>query len=118
MPGHNKVTCPSTNKPVKLKVKRPKITKNTQEFVFEGSVNGGAVGVQGSVNSVVGGIHGGEGGVHGGEGGGVHGVKARVVGVAVRTRKHSERILKTRLAKAVYGKNGEGSSRTNAVDTD
>ncbi|CAH1439963.1 unnamed protein product [Lactuca virosa] len=77
MPGHNKVTCPTTNKPVKLRVKKPKITKTTQESVVEGLVNGGAVGVQGSVNSVVGGVHGGEGGVHGGEGGGVHGVRKK-----------------------------------------
>ncbi|CAI9284412.1 unnamed protein product [Lactuca saligna] len=30
MLGHNKVTCPTTNKSVKLNVKRPKITKTTQ----------------------------------------------------------------------------------------
>ncbi|CAH1420422.1 unnamed protein product [Lactuca virosa] len=97
------------------------------EFLSERSVNGGVGGVQGSVNSGAGGVHGSvngcAGGVHGGEGGGVHGVrkkkvKARDVGVAVRTRKPSERILKTKLAKAVYGKNGEGSSTTNAVDID
>ncbi|CAH1438421.1 unnamed protein product [Lactuca virosa] len=107
MPGHNKVTCPTTNKPVKLRVKRAKITKTTQ-------VKGG--GVHGSVN-------GGTGGVHGGEGGGVHGVqkkkvRVRGVGVVFRTRKPSERILNTKLAKAVYGKNGEGNSTTNAVDID
>ncbi|CAH1449158.1 unnamed protein product [Lactuca virosa] len=70
-------------------------------------VNSGAGGVHGSVN-------GGAGGVHGGEGGGVHGVrkkkvKAKGVGVAIRTRKPSERILKNKLAKVVYGKNGEGN---------
>ncbi|CAI9259780.1 unnamed protein product [Lactuca saligna] len=96
---------------------------HNKESIVEGSMNGGAVRVQGSVNSVVGGVHGGEGGVHGSEGGGVHGVrkkkvKARGVDVAIRTRKPSERILKTKLAKAVYGKNSEGSSTTNAVDID
>ena len=32
MPGHTKVTCPTTNNPVKLRVKRPKITKTTQVY--------------------------------------------------------------------------------------
>ncbi|CAI9268575.1 unnamed protein product [Lactuca saligna] len=77
MPGHNKVTRLTTNKPVKLRVKRSKITKTTQESVGEASMNGGAVGVHGSMNSGAGSVHGGEGGVHGGEGSGVHGVRKK-----------------------------------------
>ncbi|CAH1431640.1 unnamed protein product [Lactuca virosa] len=78
-------------------------------------------GVNGGVGGEGGGLHRGVGG----EGGGVHdvpmsggGVKSRGVGGAVRTRKPSERILKTKLAKVVYGKNGEGSSTINPMDID
>ncbi|CAI9268759.1 unnamed protein product [Lactuca saligna] len=80
---------------------------------------------KGRVNGGVGGEGGGLHGGVGGEGGGVHdvpmsggGVNSRGVCGAVRTRKPSERLLKTKLAKAVYGKNGEGSSTKNPMDID
>ncbi|CAH1424484.1 unnamed protein product [Lactuca virosa] len=81
------------------------------------------------VNGVIGGEG---GGLHRGVGGGVNDVpmscgsvngrkkkvNSRGVGGVVRTRKPSERILKTKLVKTMYGKNGEGNSTTNPMDID